>query len=148
MLVKFMSELNPKIAESDDEIENCFDVMAELRTHLKRDQFLETVREMEKQGFKLAFLKDGENIVAVAGYRIATNLFLGKHLYIDDLVTSQNIRSQGYGKILYNWLRDVAKTTGCSYIHLDSAVHRGPTHRFYFREGLAISSFHFREKLD
>lgn len=148
MKLKFMSELNPKIAESDDEIENCFDVMAELRTHLKRDQFLETVREMEKQGFKLAFLKDGENIVAVAGYRIATNLFLGKHLYIDDLVTSQKIRSQGYGKILYNWLRDVAKTTGCSYIHLDSAVHRGDTHRFYFREGLAISSFHFREKLD
>ena len=143
-----MSELNPKIAESDDEIENCFDVMAELRTHLKRDQFLETVREMEKQGFKLAFLKDGENIVAAAGYRIATNLFLGKHLYIDDLVTSQNIRSQGYGKIFYNWLRDVAKTTGCSYIHLDSAVHRGATHRFYFREGLAISSFPFREKLD
>ena len=36
MKLKFMSELNPKIAESDDEIENCFDVMAELRTHLKR----------------------------------------------------------------------------------------------------------------
>ena len=56
MKLKFMSELNPKIAESDDEIENCFDVMAELRTHLKRDQFLETVREMEKQGFKLSLI--------------------------------------------------------------------------------------------
>jgi len=48
----------------------------------------------------------------------------------------------------YKWLRDKAKSTQCKYIHLDSAVHRGDTHRFYFRQGLSFSSFHFREKLD
>ena len=86
--------------------------------------------------------------MAVADYRIAKNLFLGKHLYIDDLVTSQKLRSRGYGKTLYKWLRDQALNAGSSYFHLDSVVHRGETHRFYFRQGLTISSFHFREKLD
>jgi len=92
-----MPELSPQIATTDSEIENCFDVMAELRTHLGRNTFLKTVRDMEQQGFQLAYLKDNDNVVAVAGYRIASNLFLGKHLYIDDIVTSQKVRSRGYG---------------------------------------------------
>lgn len=140
--------MTPKIAKTDTEIENCFDVMLELRPNLKRSSFLSTVREMEHQGFLLAYLKVKETIVAVAGYRIASNLFLGKHLYIDDLVTSEKIRSKGYGEILYKWLKDEAKKAECKFIHLDSAVHRGETHRFYFRQGLSISSFHFRESLD
>lgn len=142
-----MTNLVPQNAKTDDEIEMCFDVMAELRTSLERNTFLETIRKMEFQGFQLAYLKDNENIVAVAGYRIAFNLFLGKHLYIDDLVTSQVVRSNGYGETMYKWLKDEARNAECKYIHLDSAVHRGNTHRFYFRQGLTISSFHFREKL-
>ena len=87
-----MTKLIPKNAISDVEIERYFDVMSELRTHLECDQFLETVRDMELQGFQLAYLEEDEKVVAVAGFRIAKNLFLGKHLYIDDLVTSQKIR--------------------------------------------------------
>jgi len=30
--------------------------------------------------------------VAAAGYRIYTNLFMGKHLYVDDLVTLESAR--------------------------------------------------------
>lgn len=143
-----MTKPIPKIARTDGEIEDCFDVMAELRTNLERDTFLETIRQMENEGFQLAYIEDDGNIVAVAGYRISFNLFLGKHFYVDDLITSQSVRSKGYGKILYNWLREEAKKASCKHIHLDSAVQRSDAHRFYFREGLVISSFHFREELD
>lgn len=143
-----MTKPGPRIAETDGEIEKCFDVISELRTDLKRDEFLETIRHMEQQGFHLAYLEEQEQVVAVAGYRISVNLFLGKHLYVDDLVTSERARSRGYGEIMYRWLRSQAREAGCGYIHLDSAVHRGEAHRFYFRQGLTISSFHFREKLE
>jgi len=88
----------PQIAISDEEISMCFTVLSELRTMLVKETFLETVRQMEKQGFRLAYLKDRENIVAVAGYRVSINLVLGKHLYIDDLVTTEKVRSKGFGK--------------------------------------------------
>ena len=143
-----MSNSVPKNAQSDLEIESCFDVMSELRPNLKRNNFLETIRDVELQGFQLAYLEEDEQVIAVAGYRFAKNLFLGKHLYIDDLVASQKIRSRGHGNRLYMWLRDQALDAGCSYIHLDSRVDRREAHRFYFRQGLTISSFHFREKLD
>lgn len=44
------------MAVTDTDIDNCFDVINELRPQLVKHQFVQTVRSMEKQGFKLAFL--------------------------------------------------------------------------------------------
>ncbi|PCJ14674.1 MAG: GNAT family N-acetyltransferase [Gammaproteobacteria bacterium] len=136
-----------KRAVTDQEIEACFDVMSELRPQLKRQQFLEIVRGMEQDGYRLAGIMDQGRVVAVAGYRIATNLFMGKHLYVDDLVTSETVRSQGYGEQMIQWLRDEAVDAGCNYYHLDSGTHRDQAHKFYFKQGMTIASYHFSEKL-
>ncbi len=137
----------PINAKTDDEIQNCFDVMSELRTHLTRENFLATIRHMESEGYRLAYIEDDERVVAVAGYRIYTNLFLGKNLYVDDLVTSASVRSKGYGKQMLDWLRDKARDTGCRSFHLDSGTARGQAHKFYFDQGFTISSYHFNEQL-
>ncbi len=137
----------PINAKTDDEIQNCFDVMSELRTHLTRENFLATIRHMESEGYRLAYIEDDERVVAVAGYRIYTNLFLGKNLYVDDLVTSASVRSKGYGKQMLDWLRDKANDTGCRSFHLDSGTARGQAHKFYFDQGFTISSYHFNEQL-
>ena len=138
----------PKQAVTDQEIENCFDVMSELRTHLKKEEFLNTVRHMETEGYKLVFIEDKGKVVATAGYRIYTNLFMGKHLYVDDLVTLGNSRSQGYGEKMVNWLRNEARKENCNFYHLDSGTHRSEAHKFYFRQGFTIASYHFSEQLN
>lgn len=137
----------PKQAITDTEIENCFDVMSQLRTHLERENFLSTIRQMEKEGYKLAYIEDNKEVVATAGYRIYSNLFMGKHLYVDDLVTLESARSQGYGAQILGWLRNIARKENCRFFHLDSGTHRGEAHKFYFREGFTIASYHFSEKL-
>lgn len=134
--------------QSDAEIAECFDVMAELRTHLAREGFVPLVRAMQKDGFRLACLREDGAIVAVAGYRIATNLFAGKYLYVDDLVTAAAARSKGHGRALLDWLRQRARAEGCRHFHLDSGVQRKRAHAFYLREGLALSSYHFSQNLD
>jgi GNAT superfamily N-acetyltransferase len=137
----------PRHAVTDGEIADCFDIMAELRPHLKRESFVPLVRSMEPDGFRLAFISDDGRIVAVAGYRISTNLFYGKHLYVDDLVTSDAKRSKGHGRELLAWLRALAVERGCAAFHLDSGVQRKRAHAFYLREGLALSGHHFDVRL-
>ncbi len=138
----------PKLARTDNEIENCFEVMSELRSHLVKETFLSTVRDMEVEGYKLAFIEAQGEVVTVAGYRIYTNLFMGKHLYVDDLVTTSKSRSGGYGETMVTWLRDEAKNNNCNFYHLDSGTHRALAHKFYFKQGLSIASFHFSEQLN
>ncbi len=86
-------------------------------------------------------------MVAAAGYRICRNLFMGKHLYVDDLVTAEVERSSGHGKRMIEWLRNKAVSSDCKFLHLDSGTHRGRAHKFYFQEGFTIASFHFSEEL-
>lgn len=138
----------PKRATTDQQIKDCFAVLAELRPHLQQGEFLSTVRSMEKEGYRLASITDNGEVVAVAGYRISSNLFMGRHLYVDDLVTTETVRSRGYGGRLLSWLREQAEAENCKVLHLDSGTQRPDAHKFYFREGLHIASFHFSQALD
>jgi GNAT superfamily N-acetyltransferase len=138
----------PQVAKTDEEIEGCFDVMSELRPHLKRDEFLSRVRQMESEGYRMAYIEEKETVLAVAGYRIFTNFYLGKHLYVDDLVTSTRARSKGHGQALIDWLRNHARSTGCDFFDLDSGTQRGRAHKFYFEQGFTIACYHFVEALD
>jgi len=70
-------------------------------------------------------------------------LATGKPLYVDDLVTDNVKRSSGFGSALFFWLADYARNAGCNILSLDSGTHRSEAHRFYFRQRMKITDFHF-----
>lgn len=142
-------KLDCQIAEaaSDHDIQRCFSVMVQLRPQLAEHEFVRRVRALMKSGFRLAAARVGESTVAVAGFRLADNLFHGKFLYIDDLVTDADSRSKGYGAQLFKWLVQLAAAENCTTVELDSGVQRFAAHRFYLREGMEIRSHHFSRAL-
>ena len=140
--------IKPKLATSDADILKCFDVMSQLRMNLNCNEFIKIVRLMESEGYHLSYIECKSEVVAVAGYRISTNLAMGKNLYIDDLVASGSKRSKGYGKIMVNWLRNIAINNNCSVYHLGSGTNRSQAHKFYFKEGFSIVAYAFCESLD
>lgn len=134
-------------AKTDEEILGCFDCLQELRPHIERDTFVTRIREMQRQGYRLASVTDNGSVVAVAGYRYLHTLFGGDTLYVDDLVTSAACRSHGHGATLLAWLRREAVANGCQMLHLDSGVQRARAHAFYFANGMHVNCFHFAELL-
>lgn len=137
------------IATSEEEIKACFPVMRELRPLLEESEFLPKVKRQESQGYVLAYLKSSKGrVCALAGFRILEGLSRSRYLYVDDLVTLENQRSMGYGKVLLSWIRDYALSKGCKNLHLDSGIQRKDAHRFYEREGMSISSYHFSQSLE
>lgn len=136
-----------RIAETPAEIEQCFPVMAQLRPHLEREEFIARVQRQMADSYRLAYLSAGSSVIAVAGYRITENLAWGRFLYVDDLVTDQAARSRGHGKALLAWLTRHARQNGCAQLHLDSGAQRKDAHRFYLREGMENLGFHFVTRL-
>ena len=133
-----------RLTVRDEEIQSCFAVMAELRSHVVEAEFLERVRrQMDSANYELACVEDGGEVCAVAGFRRSECLAWGRFLYVDDLITTGTARSKGYGKALLDWLVDYARGKGCDELHLDSGVQRESAHRFYKREGMNVSSYHF-----
>jgi GNAT superfamily N-acetyltransferase len=135
------------LAKTDTEIRDCFPVMAQLRPKLVEQDWVAQVRRMEKDGFQLASFREDGLVRAVAGFRIFENLYAGKLLYVDDLVTDQHARSRGHGKTLLDWLTSRARENRCASLELDSGTQRVDAHRFYLRERMVIANFHFVLKL-
>jgi GNAT superfamily N-acetyltransferase len=139
----------PEVREalSDAEVAATFGVMRGLRPHLDEEGYAERVRRMRGEGYRLAAVVQGDEVLCVAGFRIVEFLAHGRFLYVDDLVTDEGARSSGNGKLMLDWLASEARSAGCEKLQLDSGVGRYAAHRFYFREGMHISSYHFTKAL-
>jgi hypothetical protein len=136
------------LATTENEIARCFPVMAELRTQLSAEQFIQQVIRQQQAGYQLAFLEDAGEIRSLAGFRFMEMLAFGKLMYVDDLITTSWDRSKTYGGHLFDWLVEHARANGCVQLHLDSGVHRFSAHRFYLAKRMEITSHHFSLKLD
>jgi GNAT superfamily N-acetyltransferase len=141
----------PRIAEaaSDAELAACFPVMRQLRPHLTdAAEFIRRVRRQAAEGFRVLALWQGDTVVACAGYRLTENLHRGRHMYVDDLVTSEGARSAGHGDRLFDALVALAKDAGCGALTLDAALANGAGHRFYHRKRMTVTAFRFARSLD
>ena len=142
------STMNVRLAKSSKDIELCIPVMQQLRNQLQREEVAERMSRQVRQGYQLAYVEVNGTVKAVAGFRIIESLFQGRFLYVDDLVTDSGERSKGYGAALFSWLVDYARKENCRQLDLDSGVQRVRAHRFYFQQGMHISSYHFAMILD
>lgn len=129
-------------AKSDEQINASFAILSQLRPELIESEFLSKVRCQMSSGYQLLYLYENQQLLSVAGFRISENLAWGKHMYVDDLVTDQQYRSQGAGQALLNTLIEIAKNHQCLQLHLDSGVQRFDAHRFYLNQGMRIASHH------
>ncbi len=125
--------------------------MRELRTHLaSAAEFVGRVNARQRpEGYRLvgAFIEGQAEPVAVAGFRVLHALAWGHVLYVDDLVTREACRGQGYAAALMRWLVAEAARLGCDQLHLDSGVHRHTAHRFYLNQRMDITSYHFQRDI-
>jgi GNAT superfamily N-acetyltransferase len=126
--------------------------LLELRPRLESvERITSQIDAQRSTGYRVvASFEDGdEDAAAVAGFRISHNLAWGRFLYVDDLVTRAELRGRGHADAVMGWVEREARRQGCGELHLDSGVgpERQDAHRFYFRHGMRIASYHFGRSL-
>ena len=121
-------------------------VHRQLRPQLPQD-YLGRMRELFANGAEMAVAAAGTEVVGVTVFRILEKTFCGRELYCDDLVSDEKQRSTGVGHALMQYMENICRERGCDVLTLDSGTHREQAHKFYFREGLTITSFHFNKRL-
>jgi GNAT superfamily N-acetyltransferase len=121
-------------------------VHRQLRTTLPRE-YEDRMRRVFAGGARMCVAVDRGEVAGVAVYRTYENTWAGRQLYVDDLVTDEARRSQGVGRALLGHLEAKARAGGLETLCLDSGTQRHDAHRFYFREGMVVTSFHFVKKL-
>ncbi|MEP4076368.1 GNAT family N-acetyltransferase [Haloferula sp.] len=89
----------------------------------------------------------GDEMVAFAGAWIATKVWCGRYLEIDNIVVHPDHRSSGLGTKLIKHCEHIATERGCNLVVLDSYTTNHPSHRLYQRLGFEIWGFHFVKQI-
>ena len=121
-------------------------VMRQLRPHLPSN-YIERMTEIFNAGGEMAVVVVDGQVAGATVFRIIDKTFSVRELYCDDLVTDSARRSTGVGHAMMEYMERVAVSRNCGFLTLDSGCRREQAHKFYFREGLTITSFHFSRQL-
>ncbi|HET7219846.1 MAG TPA: GNAT family N-acetyltransferase [Vicinamibacterales bacterium] len=122
---------------TDDDLTNAFPLMSALRDRIRADTFVAEVRRQQQDGYELIGGFDDGRLVTLAGIRRSHTLSRGEHLFVDDLVTDESARGQGYGRQMIAWLVERARGEGIPRIYLDS---RNTARGFYERVGFTFQT--------
>lgn len=142
-----MNIMNIRQIKTQNDIAKAFDVLTELRPHLKKEIFVDQIIEQQSQGYKMIIVEENSDIVSYIGFRFFTTLAWGKIIYIDDLITKESSRGKGYAKALLEHVKNVAIEANCNQIHLDSGYTRYLAHKFYLKENFELNAHHLMLKL-
>lgn len=140
-----MSETSESIRllKSEQEISDSFALMLQLRPALNQQHYVEAVKRMQQtQSYQLVAVF-APQLVALAGFRVAEWLHSGKYLEIEELITDANVRSNGYGAKLFDWVCEHARAQQCNQLRLVSGVNRVDAHRFYLTRGMKFEAKYF-----
>ena len=121
-------------------------VHRQLRPHLPAD-YAARMRQVFASGAEMAVAVVGGEVAGITVFRVVEKTFTGRELYCDDLVTDEKQRSTGVGRALIAYMEKVGRARKCDVLALDSGTQRQQAHKFYFREQMPITAFHFSKKL-
>ena len=121
-------------------------VHRQLRPQLPAD-YAGRMRAVFASGAEMAVAEEGGRVLGVAVFRVIEKTHSGRELYCDDLVTDEGARSRGVGRALVDYMDREARSRGCDVLALDSGTQREQAHKFYFREGLTVTAFHFNRRV-
>lgn len=110
-------------------------------THLVQERLSTILAEHPHYQIIGAF--EGSRLVGVCGAWVATKIWCGRYLEIDNLVVDPDCRSGGVGTQLMRHLEETAREKNCNLLVLDSYTNNHPSHRLYHRLGFEIWGFHF-----
>jgi len=121
-------------------------VHRQLRPHVRED-YVGRMKEVFGSGAEMAVALVGGKVAGVTVFRVMEKTHSGRELYCDDLITDEAQRSTGVGHALIAYMERICRERGCNMFALDSGTHRTQAHKFYFREGMVVTSFHFNKKI-
>ncbi len=136
------------VIQSQSELEQVYPLMKELRPHITLQNFLDIYQQSHKTtGYEIAALKQDNQILAIMGYRILYDYVHGKHCYIDDLVSSEQQRSKGYGAELLKYAEKFAQANGCTGLRLCTGIENERGKKFYEKNGWNLRAIVYKKKV-
>jgi GNAT superfamily N-acetyltransferase len=133
---------------SVEEMLPSYPLICELTPSLTSAQYQQYLEDMVPHQYFQVIATLKEKVIAVSGYWIATKIYSGKYLEIDNFIVIEAYRKEGVGQSMIRWMEEEAHTNQCRVMMLDAYVENFKAHAFYYRQGFIARGFHYLKPLD
>jgi len=118
-------------------------VLKELYPSLTPEEYATELDQMLPHNYGQVGVFEEERCLGLSGFWIGTKLWCGKYLELDNIIVSEKSRSQGVGKLIFDFLHKKALEHDCTMLSLDSYTSNFKAHKFFYNEGYSPKGFHF-----
>ena len=141
-------EIIIKDLDKKEEMLSAYPLVNLMYDKMTKDEFSLALDDMIKlNGYRMIAAFDGDKMVGVSGYWVASMLYCGLYLQASIIVVSKDLRNQGIGRKILKFLENKARDMNCKKIVLDSYTENKQSHPLYFRDNFYIRGFHFMKDL-
>ncbi len=102
---------------------------------------------MAGNNYHMVGIYKDNKLVGVTSYWVLTRFYCGRYIQIGNMVVDKNLRGQGIGTKLLQYVEKKGRELGCGKYILDSYTENKKSHKLYFNEGFFIEGFHFMKNL-
>lgn len=133
----------------DEELPRAIALLRVLNVDVSESEVAERLHRIlfEHPHYRLYGAFDGDRLLGVCGAWIATKVWCGRYLEVDNLVVDPDQRSCGVGTRLLDFMEELGRESDCRILVLDSYTSNHSSHRLYHRLNYEIKGFHFVKML-
>lgn len=124
-----------------------YPLIRQLSPGVSEERYAFLLDDMLAHGYRMAAVFEAETCVGVSGIWVATKIYSGRYLEMDNVVVADTHRSKGIGKLLTDFVVGIARAENCEMVMLDAYLENEKAHSFYEREGFVKRGYHFLKRL-
>lgn len=135
-----------KVLTQKSEMLPLYPLIRQLSPGVTEERYSYMLDDMLAHGYRMVAVYEGEHCVGVSGIWVATKIYSGRYLELDNVVVADTHRSKGIGKLLTDFVQELALAEGCETLMLDAYLENEKAHAFYEREGFSKRGYHFLKR--
>lgn len=122
-------------------------LIRQLSPGVSEKRYAHLLDDMLAHDYRMVAVYEGETCVGVSGIWVATKIYSGRYLEMDNVVVAESHRSKGIGKILTDYIEKLALEENCETMMLDAYLENEKAHAFYERQGFVKKGYHFLKRI-
>lgn len=144
----YTKKVETKVLTTIDEMMAQFSIIQQLYPEITMEKYQSYLAQMIPHKYlQLAVFEHGI-CIGLTGFWTGIKLWSGKYIEIDNFIVHENHRRKGVGKIMTDYISNLAEQTHCNIVVLDAFTGNFKAHRFYYNQGYAPRGFHFVKTLN
>ncbi|MDO8365552.1 MAG: GNAT family N-acetyltransferase [Saprospiraceae bacterium] len=125
-----------------------YPLIRQLSPGVTEERYTHLLDDMLEHGYRMVAVFEGKVCVGISGIWVATKIYSGRYLEMDNVVVADTHRSKGIGKLLTDFIEKLALSEACEMMMLDAYLENEKAHAFYAREGFTKRGYHFLKRLN